>query len=108
MSSDLTLMQSVAISVSVKLHVSLSSQLTCHRFYYYYYYAVFNAPYVCQSMTKSQAWGVMATAGWARFHNRESLWIIAAGSLSSHLLYFKSASYITEQICCIFSEIYRF
>jgi len=23
--------------------------------YYYYYYAVFNAPYVCQSMTKSQA-----------------------------------------------------
>ena len=30
-----------------------------HRFspyyYYYYYYAVFNAPYVCQSMTKSQA-----------------------------------------------------
>jgi len=25
-------------------------------YYYYYYYAVFNAPYVCQSMTKSQAW----------------------------------------------------
>jgi len=24
-------------------------------YYYYYYYAVFNAPYVCQSMTKSQA-----------------------------------------------------
>jgi len=23
--------------------------------YYYYYYAVFNAPHVCQSMTKSQA-----------------------------------------------------
>jgi len=23
--------------------------------YYYYYYAVFNAPYVCQSMTKLQA-----------------------------------------------------
>ena len=25
-------------------------------YYYYYYYAVFNAPYVCQSMTKSQAY----------------------------------------------------
>ena len=26
-----------------------------YYYYYYYYYAVFNAPYVCQSMTKSQA-----------------------------------------------------
>ena len=26
-----------------------------HAFDYYYYYAVFNAPYVCQSMMKSQA-----------------------------------------------------
>jgi len=29
--------------------------------YYYYYYAVFNAPYVCQSMTKSQAPGASDT-----------------------------------------------
>ena len=34
--------------------------MTCEPFtialnHYYYYYAVFNAPYVCQSMTKSQA-----------------------------------------------------
>jgi len=32
--------------------------------YYYYYYAVFNAPYVCQSMTKSQA---MVRDHWLQF-----------------------------------------
>ena len=26
-----------------------------YYYYYYYYYAVFNAPYICQSTTKSQA-----------------------------------------------------
>ena len=35
--------------------VEASSVNYYYYYYYYYYYAVFNAPYVCQSMTKSQA-----------------------------------------------------
>ena len=45
----LTLARLVAVGAVLAL-VAL-----CKYYYYYYYYAVFNAPYVCQSMTKSQA-----------------------------------------------------
>jgi len=40
---------------SRQIIVSFSHSVQWLYYYYYYYYAVFNAPYVCQSMTKSQA-----------------------------------------------------
>jgi len=47
--------------IFVDEHWSKSSYY--YYYYHYYYYAVFNAPYVCQSMTKSQAISVIISVG---------------------------------------------
>jgi len=47
---------------NMSMYVIAYGMFYYYYYYYYYYYAVFNVPYVCQSMTKSQAFPVPSNA----------------------------------------------